>query len=116
MTWLRARWLGRLPYLEAWDLQRALHQGRTSGRTGDDYLLLLEHPHTFTVGKRGDGSNLLASLELLRSLGAELHWPWPATSKSMEQITASYGPASSRRSNRLRTDTVANDVRESDIA
>jgi len=73
MTRLRARWLGRMPYLEAWDLQRALHDGRVSGRSADDYLLLLEHPHTYTVGRRGDGSNLLAPEALLRSLGAELH-------------------------------------------
>ena len=44
MSRLRARWLGRLPYAEAWDLQRAIHDGRASGRTADDYLLLLEHP------------------------------------------------------------------------
>jgi lipoic acid synthetase len=64
------RWLGRLAYDEAWDLQRALHEGRASGRSDDDYLLLLEHPHTYTVGRRGDGSNLLTSPEGLERLGA----------------------------------------------
>lgn len=54
---LRVRWLGRLPYLEAWDLQKALWRGRTEGRA-DDYLLLLEHPPVYTVGRNGDGSNL----------------------------------------------------------
>ncbi len=70
---LRARWLGRLPYGEAWDLQKALWEGRVSGRTGDDYLLLLEHPHVYTVGRNGDGSNLLISEEMVDSIGAELH-------------------------------------------
>ncbi|MFQ5517911.1 MAG: lipoate-protein ligase B, partial [Acidimicrobiia bacterium] len=56
---LRVRWLGRLAYREAWDLQRALAAGRRTGRSGDDYLLLLEHPHVFTVGRNGDESNLL---------------------------------------------------------
>jgi lipoic acid synthetase len=70
---LRVRWLGRLPYTEAWDLQRALWEGRTTGRTGDDYLLLLEHPHVYTVGRNGDGSNLRISTEELPELGAELH-------------------------------------------
>jgi lipoic acid synthetase len=70
---LRVRWLGRLPYGEAWDLQRAIWEGRTVGRTRDDYLLLLEHPHTYTVGRNGDGSNLVVSAERLKEVGAELH-------------------------------------------
>ncbi len=70
---LRTRWLGRLPYEEAWDLQRALHEGKTTGRTRDDYLLLLEHPHTYTVGRNGDGSNLLVDPSALSQFDAELH-------------------------------------------
>ncbi len=70
---LRARWLGRLPYDEAWDLQRAFWEGRRDGRTTDDYLLLLEHPHVYTVGRNGDGSNLLANPARLDALGATLH-------------------------------------------
>jgi lipoyl synthase len=70
---LRTRWLGRLPYTEAWDLQRAIHEGKRTGRTSDDYLLLLEHPHTYTVGRNGDGSNLLVDPAMLAEFGAELH-------------------------------------------
>jgi lipoic acid synthetase len=73
VTLLRARWLGRLPYQEAWDLQRALHEGRAGGRTADDYLLLLEHPPTYTMGRAGSPANLLVSPEELARLGAELH-------------------------------------------
>lgn len=69
---LRSRWLGRLPYAEAWDLQKALHEGRLAGRTADDYLLLLEHPPVYTVGRFSDGSNVLVSDELAASLGAEV--------------------------------------------
>jgi len=43
------------------------------GRTDDDYLLLLEHPHTYTVGRNGDGSNLLIDPETVAALGAEIH-------------------------------------------
>lgn len=71
---LRVRWLGRLPYGEAWDLQRAFWEGRVRGRTGDDYLLLLEHPPVLTVGRNADGSNLLASEEVLAARGVELYW------------------------------------------
>lgn len=70
---LRTRWLGRLPYLEAWDLQRAIHEGKVVGRTADDYLLLLEHPHVYTVGRNGNGSNLLIPEAMLASFDAELH-------------------------------------------
>ncbi len=70
---LRVRWLGRLPYGEAWDLQKAFWEGRVGGRSTDDYLLLLEHPHTYTVGRNGDGSNLLIPESELDSIGAEIH-------------------------------------------
>ncbi len=69
---LRTRWLGRLPYEEAWDLQRAFHEGRSTGRSSDDYLLLLEHPPTYTVGRNADGSNLLLSEAALVERGAEV--------------------------------------------
>jgi lipoic acid synthetase len=70
---VRVRWLGRLPYLEAWDLQKAFWEGRVQGRSPDDYLLLLEHPHTYTVGRNGDGSNLLVAEADLGLIGAEIH-------------------------------------------
>ena len=69
---LRTRWLGRVSYAEAWDLQRAVWEGKTLGRTADDYLLLLEHPHTYTVGRNGDGSNLVIDREDLASIGVEI--------------------------------------------
>jgi lipoic acid synthetase len=60
-----------LPYAEAWDLQRAFWDGRTSGRSTWDYLLLLEHPHVYTIGRHGEAGNLLVSDERLRALNAE---------------------------------------------
>lgn len=70
---VRVRWLGRVEYDEAWDLQRALWEGKTLGRTGDDYVLLLEHPHTYTVGRNGDGSNLVIDRAELGDIGATIH-------------------------------------------
>jgi lipoyl synthase len=72
VTLLRSRWLGRLPYEEAWDLQRALHEGRVTGRTADDYLLLLEHPPTYTVGRFSSGANVLIDEDRAAVIGAEL--------------------------------------------
>jgi lipoic acid synthetase len=71
---LRVRWLGRLPYDEAWDLQKAFWEGRVQGRSTDDYLLLLEHPHTYTVGRNGDGSNLLVAEAELGAIDATIHY------------------------------------------
>ncbi len=61
---LRTRWLGRVPYTEALELQRALHRERA-----DDHLLLLEHPHVYTLGVRADMQHVLVPPE---SVGAEL--------------------------------------------
>jgi lipoyl(octanoyl) transferase len=40
-----------LPYPEAWDLQRLLHERRVRGEIPDS-CLLLEHPPVYTAGKR----------------------------------------------------------------
>jgi len=50
---LRARWLGRVDYHEAWDLQQQLFAGSA------DHLLLMEHPPVYTLGRSGDRANLL---------------------------------------------------------
>jgi lipoyl(octanoyl) transferase len=44
--------LSQVPYLQAWDLQKAVHAARAADLI-EDHLLLLEHPHTLTVGTRG---------------------------------------------------------------
>ena len=51
---LRIRNLGTVPYHEAFALQHALALG-----TGDDYLLVLQHPHVFTLGAHADPSHVL---------------------------------------------------------
>lgn len=44
--------LGQMPYQQAWDLQAELVRTRSQDET-PDRLLLLEHPHTFTLGSAG---------------------------------------------------------------
>ncbi|MCZ7535181.1 MAG: lipoyl(octanoyl) transferase LipB [Acidimicrobiia bacterium] len=61
---LRARWLGRVTFGEADALQRSLHS-----RSSDDYLLLLEHPHVYTLGSRASLENVLVPPA---SVGADL--------------------------------------------
>jgi lipoyl(octanoyl) transferase len=55
---VRAGWLGRVPYREAWDLQAAMVRELRDGG-GHDTLLLLEHPHVFTMGKAALADHLL---------------------------------------------------------
>jgi lipoyl synthase len=62
---LRARWLGRVRYGDAHALQKALW----AAPPGDDWLLLQEHPHVFTLGVRADRANILVDPA---SVGAEL--------------------------------------------
>ncbi len=64
VTPLRARWLGRVPYREAWALQRALCR-----RSADDYLLVLEHAPVYTLGVRADPAHVLVDPA---SVGADL--------------------------------------------
>jgi lipoyl(octanoyl) transferase len=61
--------LGTVPYEPTWELQDELAQQRRERRTGDR-LLLLEHFPVYTIGRGGDESNLLASRDRLRELGA----------------------------------------------
>lgn len=55
---VNAYWLGSLDYSQAWDLQRALVAAVRTGES-EDVLLLLEHPHVFTVGRRGTMDHVL---------------------------------------------------------
>jgi lipoic acid synthetase len=50
---LRIRSLGTVPYDEALVLQHALAAGT------DDYLLVLQHPHVYTLGAHADPSHIL---------------------------------------------------------
>jgi lipoyl(octanoyl) transferase len=65
---LRARWLGRIDYREAHDLQKRLVAERASGRIGDQ-LLLLEHPAVLTLGRNSDPAHILATADELRTKG-----------------------------------------------
>jgi lipoate-protein ligase B len=55
---VRASWLGSVPYRQAWDLQAELVRELRAGE-GEDTLLLLEHPHVFTMGKAASADHLL---------------------------------------------------------
>jgi lipoyl(octanoyl) transferase len=64
--------LGRMSYSAALEIQQQLAAGRKQG-LGMDHLLFVEHPHVVTIGRNGHEENLLASGEMLRRAGIELH-------------------------------------------
>lgn len=55
---------GMLEYSEAWDLQRKTFEMRKASLIPDT-LFLLEHPHTYTLGKVTDKNNLISSKSYL---------------------------------------------------
>jgi lipoyl(octanoyl) transferase len=55
---VRACWLGRTAYREAWDLQAELVDALSAGSI-PSMLLLLEHPHVFTMGRAAHPDHLL---------------------------------------------------------
>ena len=69
---LRARWLGRMGYRDAWVLQRALATARADGALDEDQLLLLEHDAVLTLGRNADIGHVLAPQPLLGARGIEL--------------------------------------------
>jgi lipoyl(octanoyl) transferase len=60
--------LGNIEYGEALQLQKELETAVIAGKESDT-LLLLEHPHVFTLGRRAKEAGLLAAKPLLESLG-----------------------------------------------
>lgn len=64
--------LGTIDYVQAWDLQRRL----TAARRHDSLpntLLLLEHPHTYTLGRRGKRENILLGPDELERRGIAVY-------------------------------------------
>jgi lipoyl(octanoyl) transferase len=59
---------GRTEYGAALRMQKETELAVKEGRQADT-LLLLEHPHTLTVGRRGDNAGILMSRELLDARG-----------------------------------------------
>jgi len=61
----------RTQYADAWMLQQRVHALRQSAAL-EDILLLTEHEHVYTFGKRSDDNHLLASEEELKSGGIDV--------------------------------------------
>jgi len=75
--------LGLMPYQQAWDYQEKLlneiiackleiqKQPVNNQQATNNYLLFVEHPHVFTLGKSGSEENMLANFIQLQAKNAE---------------------------------------------
>ena len=63
--------LGRVEYSVAWQLQKETERAVQSGEQPDT-LLLVEHPHVITIGRRGNDTGLLLSKEILDARGVSV--------------------------------------------
>jgi lipoyl(octanoyl) transferase len=62
---------GRVEYAAALALQKETERAVLSGAQPDT-LLLLEHPHVITVGRRADDTGILLPLEILKARGVSV--------------------------------------------
>ena len=65
--------LGLIEYETAWKLQDQYAQEIAEGKRPPT-LLLLEHPHVYTFGRRGKQENLLWGEAQLKEKGIAIHW------------------------------------------
>jgi len=61
-------WLGEMEYRQALEIQLDHVERRARGKIPDTLLLVI-HPHVYTLGRGGHESNLLVSSDLLRKEG-----------------------------------------------
>jgi len=73
MTACEVHSLGTVPFRQAYSLQERMAAEIAAG-TRPQSLLLLEHPHTFSFGRRAKPGNLLWHEAELISRGVAVHW------------------------------------------
>lgn len=64
--------MGMVEYSRAWDAQKALMDRVRAGQI-PGALILIEHPHVYTLGRRAQESDVLADEAALERLGVDIH-------------------------------------------
>jgi len=111
---LRRRHLGRVPFAEANDFQRALLNAK------DDYILLLEHPPTFTKGVRTEEKNILSDLTLTGAVvvdadrGGDVTYHAPGQVVAWPIVSVPDDPSSGKAHNAILEDAVIATVKSFD--
>lgn len=74
MEYVSIKHLGCTEYSEAWEIQKRLFEEllrqKREGALEEQYVLFVEHPHVYTLGKSGHESNLLVNEQFLKQIGA----------------------------------------------
>src|ERR1700683_2099004 len=111
---LRRRHLGRVSFAEANDLQRTLLQA------SDDYVLLFEHPPTYTRGGRTHEENFLIPLSQLNAAvidadrGGDVTYHAPGQVVAWAIVTVADDPAAGKTHVRHLEDAGISNVRSFD--
>ena len=74
MQELQVQWAGQVEYDTAWDWQKKVVAEKTAVVDTPDQLILLEHPPTYTLGRKGTLDNLLLDEARLDTEGFTLRW------------------------------------------
>ncbi len=61
---------GLVDYRRAWDIQKRYFNALLEG-SGEEVLILCEHPHVYTLGKSGQADNMLVGETFLKKIGAD---------------------------------------------
>ena len=107
MEYVSIKNLGRTEYSEAWEIQKRffgqLLLQKQQGSAEEQYLLLVEHPHVYTLGKSGHESNLLVNGQLvgypildLERIGVSLRDYIFSLEESVIRTVADYGITAGR--------------------
>ena len=77
MNWCNWTDLGVMDYKEAWEKQLELFHDKIAqkqqGQKPEHHLLMVEHPHVYTLGKSGERKHLLIDQTNLKELGATVY-------------------------------------------
>jgi lipoyl(octanoyl) transferase len=77
MNWCNWTDLGVMDYKEAWEKQLELFHDKIAhkqqGQKPEHHLLMVEHPHVYTLGKSGERKHLLIDQTNLTELGATVY-------------------------------------------
>lgn len=77
MNFCKIHQLGLESYSKVWEMQKELFSENISNKENKqpttNHLIIVEHPHVYTLGKFGKSENLLVSEQWLKMQGAEVY-------------------------------------------
>jgi len=90
--YLNVRWLGRMEFVRALELQEELVAKKREDPSLEDQLLLLEHEPVYTIGRTPDRSSLSATGRIGRGELGSAHLPHPLFSINRGGQATYHGP------------------------